>query len=237
MGRRSCLAAGVALLVVVVSTGCSLAGEVFGTEDLDNPTGRCVLLNRAYDRAVLTPVAPLDGTADDVVDDAPTLPATRVSAEDLDALAAGPSTRAGAEAYALGWATHALDSRDLGDLQPLLQRHGPRLPEQQVEGLTKSHCDAWVSAGKRRLDHDRAVWVRSDATGDDQQVQVDLAGTVTWRSHPQPVQDLSMRIDVEHGEAGWQLVAVQGPRTVSTAYPLEPRVGPPPGDGWRRATR
>lgn len=240
MCRRTGLAPGAVLLVLLTAacaTGCSIADQVFGKEDLDSPTGRCVVLDREYDRAVLTPVEPVvaDAGADTSTDvEAPALPERRVGAVRLDELAAGPATRAGAEAYALAWATHALDSRNLGDLQPLLQRHGPRLPKEQVEGLTKSHCDAWLSAGERRLDHDRPVWVRSAVTDDGRHVQVELAGTVTWRSHPQPVQDLSMRIDVEHGDGEWQLVEVQGPRAVRTAYPLEPRGGPPPGDGWRR---
>lgn len=241
MGRRTRVAPAAVLLTLLTAgsaAGCSIADKVFGTEDLDSPTGRCVVLNRGVEGAALTPVEPVvadvpDGGVD--AGAAPVLPGRRVSAVRLDELAAGPATRAGAEAYALGWATHALDSRALGDLQPLLQAHGPRLPTGQVAALVKSHCDAWVSAGKRRLDHDRPVWVRSAGTEDDHQVQVELAGTVMWRSHPSPVQDLSMRIDVERGEEGWQLVEIQGPETVRTTHPLRDRVGPPPGDGWRRA--
>lgn len=247
MRRRTRVMPGVVLLAALVAagaTGCSLVGGVFGKEDLDSPTGRCVVLNREYDRPVLTPVEPVvadagAATGADTGVEAPALPARRVGAVRLDELAAGPATRAGAEAYALAWATHALDSRDMGDLQPLLQRHGPRLPGGQVAALVKSHCDAWVSAGERRLDHDRPVWVRSAVTDDGRQVQVELAGTVTWRSHLYPVQDLSMRIDVERGDDGsdgWRLTTVQGPRATPTTHPLRPRVGPPAGDGWRRAT-
>lgn len=238
--RRARAAVGVTALGMVtgmVTSGCSATEAFLGSkEDFDNPMGRCVVLSDVYDRPVFTPVESLDD-ADEVGNTPDLARRGRVGPPRLEVLAEGPPTRAGAEAYVLGWATYALDSRELGDMRPVLREHGPGLPVGPVDAVVKSHCDAYVSAGERRLDLGRPVWVRSRARDEGRLVQVELAGTVAWRSHPFPRQDLSMRVDVERTDDGWELVALQGPRTspVVAVRGLGESENAPPGGGWRRA--
>jgi len=185
-------------------SGCAGTEWLFGSTDLDTPGGRCVTVEE-HGRAPATPVEPLRTVE---MRDA-TAPPAVVGPQLLGALAWGADDREGAEAYVLAWVVHALDARELGDLEPLLRGHGPQLPSDQVAALVRGHCDAWISAGERQVDLDEPLMLRSVEDG--ATVQVEVAGTVTWHMHLHPVQHLSMRIDVERRDGRWQLVAVQGP--------------------------